>query len=85
MTVQTNSGWDADDHDVHLRDPRIVPGSNESALLGLLDLGAWNADDVAASSVEVLNFVRVDVESGEAEALFTKTEGQGDDRHSPCR
>jgi hypothetical protein len=85
MTVQTNSGVDAEDHDVHLSDPRIVPGSNESALLGLLDLGAWNADDAAACSVEGLTFVRADVESAEAEALFTKQKGQGDDRHSQCR
>src|SRR5690606_8667979 len=76
LVVLVQRGRDADDLCVQLGGSRKILGGNKAGLLGLADFGWGDAFDIAFAAVQQLDLAWVDIKTGNADAHFSKTQGQ---------
>src|SRR5690554_361160 len=76
LVVLVQRGRDADDLCVQLGGSRKIRGGDKAGLLGLVDFGWGDAFDIAFAAVQQLDFAWVDIKTCNADAHFSKTQGQ---------
>ena len=65
-------GRNTDSHHIHLADLCVIGCRVKPLLLRILDSCCRNPDDVRCALVELLNLLRINIEAGNPETLFTE-------------